>query len=500
MNDIRNFAQDYKTIMDANRQEVMIKLDAERKCTYTYDEIDGYVRRMCAFLKANNVKAGDTLVTVLPNSVEAIVCFLGALLSGISYAPLPCTVSERECSNWCNIVKPSLIISKNNIVDYAFPVNAVQCNGDGDINSWLPSDEADTLTDTKSKIYLMTSGTTGAPKAMSIDINKLWSSGVEFADYYGIRQIKPRFWNYLPMSYLGGLYNLALIPFSCGGSFVITEPFSGKTILNYWNFVANNEITALWLVPSIVQGLCKIGKLLGSKKTHEYAAKVKICFVGTAPIRVKQKQDFEEMFGVMMYENFALSESTFLTAETKENIRFREESSVGTVLPYVSLKLKPVDGVEGVGGIWIKSPYLFDGYLDENGNVNLELDEEGYFNTKDLGYFNEDNVLVLSGRNRDIIKKGGNFVSLVEIEHVVGTNAYIEDCVAVPVEHEFYGEAYILCIISDDEGAEDKLRMWLLENIVPYKMPEKIIKCSSFPRTSSGKIIKNEIREKYYGK
>ncbi len=497
MNEYSKFTDDYKALCKKNADKQMIRFVMEdRKEDYTYKQIFSYTRKYLSFYAEKGLKKGDTIVTSLPNSVECIVAFFAAVMGGYNFAPLSCQVTEREFNNWIKIVHPSLVIRKKDICEYDSSIETYECECDGDL-SWLPSEESDIENDSNSKVYLMTSGTTGTPKAMSIDANKLWSSGKAFASFYGITDKAIRFWNYLPMSYLGGLYNLALIPLCCGGSFVISEPFSGKTILNFWTFVENNGIDALWIVPSIMQGLLKIAKLVGKRKGTKKRDEIKIAFLGTAPVHLNQKEEFEELFGIRLYENFALSESTFLTAESEENIRFREEGSVGAILPYASLKLIPIEGVNNTNIIWIKSPYLFDGYLDENGNVDIELDDEGYFNSKDLGCFNSDNLLVLAGRNRDIIKKGGLFVSLVEVENVVKQYPNVEDVTAVPIHSDFYGESFIICVIFksgiNEEMEKEKLHAWLIDNIVKYKIPEKIYIYKEFPRTASGKIQKNVI-------
>lgn len=502
---INSFFEDFVQISGDYKDDVLVILDSDREKSFTYGEIYNYIARAGLFLSNKGLNKGDTLVTILPNSVEAFVVFVTSAAYGINYAPLPCTVTEREFNNWIRLVDPGLVIRKENICEFHSSVSCVEIECDGDFE-WLNSEskgmcESDYYAG--SKVYLMTSGTTGIPKAMSIDINTLWSSGRAFADYYKLGDSKVRFWNYLPMSYLGGLFNLAMIPIACKGSFVISEPFSGKTILNFWEFVIRHEITAIWFVPTIVQGLLKIMKMVGTKSVDGYIDRLRIAFIGTAPIKISVKREFEEILRMPLFENFALSETTFLTAETKDNIRYREQSSVGRALPYVDIKIKEIEGVDGIGRIWVKTPFIFEGYLDENGKTHIELDSDGYFDTKDLGSFNEDGILVLSGRSRDIIKKGGNFVSLVEIESIVSQLPEVEECAAVPVEHEFYGESYLLFVVpSGDSASEylsDRIRSWLINNIVPYKMPERILICDSFPRTASGKIEKKVLREKYNG-
>lgn len=491
------FAEDFKLLCEEKKDDIMmVYQQGTERTNYAYGEVYGLVKRFISFCRNHGLKQGDTIVSIMPNSPEAVICFFAALVGGMNYAPLPPAVSRREYDNWIGLVHPALVIKKEGTVGDASSVQVFQCKCDGNM-SWLPSEEDFLVNCQTAHIYLMTSGTTGTPKAMSINADKLWSSGKAFVRFYQIEETSCRFWNYLPMSYLGGLYNLALVPLCCKGSFVISEPFSGKTILNYWKFVMDNEITALWLVPSIVQGLLKIARLAGAQNIPHCAQTVKIAFLGTAPVQLEVKEEFEQIFGIRLYENFALSESTFLTGEDHSSAGCREQGSVGRIMPYVSVKTVPMEAENGIGMIWVKTPFLFDGYLAEDGSMSISLDDDGYFNTQDLGYITEKGILVLAGRNRDIIKRGGQFISLNEIETVVGKMPLIEEAATVPVKHDFYGEVYVLCVIfrqkEDIERQKEQLRAWMLDNFVSYKLPDKICVCCSFPRTASGKIRKCDL-------
>ena len=500
MQPMKAFNKDFCELTKNTNAEMIICTTSADTISFSYAEVMRIVKRIGYYYEQIGLKEGDTIATILPNSVEAICCFLAAAYYGINYAPLPCTVSERECHNWNDLTKPSFYIVKKGIVEFDIDIEGVQIETDSEFE-WLSDDCREELAPVKSaKVFLLTSGTTGDPKAMQIDVNKLWNAGRAFAAEYGILDSGMRFWNYLPMSYLGGLFNLAIIPVCCNGSFVISEPFSGKTMLNFWNYVKQYQITALWFVPSIVRGLLKIHSMIGNKYDELFKS-IRIAFLGTAPIDLKTKENFESAFGIRLYENFALSETTFLTGEFENNIRYREECSVGSFLKYVEYRLDAIDGVDDVFEICVKTPFLFDGYLDKAGNLVLEIDDSGFFNTKDLGHFNDDGQLVLSGRSRDIIKKSGLFVSLTEVETVVVGVDYVDEATAVPITHEFYGEAYILFVIfknqKDVEAQKEKLRGWMMTNFVPYKLPERIVACSDFPRTASGKIKKRDLLSNY---
>ena len=169
------------------------------------------------------------------------------------------------------------------------------------------------------KLIITTSGTTGAPKAILIDGDRLWSAGLAFLELHALKQSRLRFWNYLPMSYLGGLFNLALIPVASGGSFVVGEPFSGKTFLGFWQNIERYGVDALWMVPSIVRGLISLAE---RTKSLQPPPPIRNCFLGTASITLSEKTKFRNLFGIEMLENYGLTETTFLTSEKIEYLFF----------------------------------------------------------------------------------------------------------------------------------------------------------------------------------
>jgi len=499
----RSFAHDFAAICKKNCEEIVIIYDTGFKTiSYSYSQVEEYVGRFLYFFKEKGLAQGDTIMSLLPNSAEDIICFLAVMKGGYTFAPLPCHATNREIEKWMNIIKPKLIFKKLE-VDSAQSLNSdddlISLKCDGDLE-WLPMEKYENDEIKSATLYLFTSGTTGEPKAMVLNGDTLWSSGFIFSRFYNLHDSKTRFWNYLPMSYLGGLFNLALIPICCGGSFLITEPFSGKTVISFWNTVKKHEITALWFVPTIVNGLLRLARMFGNNFIDYCKDNLKIAFLGTAPISKESKEEFEKELGVQMYENYALSETTFITGETKESLCFRKQASVGEFLPYVDYELRPYENSKNIFELWVQTPFMFEGYLNESGEIEQNVDNNGFLNTKDLVTIDENNQLIVAGRDRDIIKKGGLFVSLKEIEYLVAKLDYVQDVAAVPIKHEFYGENYVLYVIlkyGQSEDMVETLRLWMFDNIVQYKMPETIKVCKEFPHTDSGKIKKEELRKQY---
>ena len=102
-----------------------------------------------------------------------------------------------------------------------------------------------------SQLLIATSGTTGAPKVLVIKVKD--SGQVQSLFRNIIHNSDAVFWNFLSMSYLGGLYNLLIIPFQSGAAILITGDFDSMYAFNFWDIIKKYKINVLWVVPSIVE-------------------------------------------------------------------------------------------------------------------------------------------------------------------------------------------------------------------------------------------------------
>jgi acyl-CoA synthetase (AMP-forming)/AMP-acid ligase II len=495
---IRSFARDFEELVKTHADTTAL-LANQSPCTLTYADLNALMDRCLCLFRQRGLQPGDPILALMPNAVETVVLFLAALKGGYGFAPLPCRATPREIADTIELVRPRLCVAaetveegkRQTVQSLSVPMQTVAVDASF---SWLPSSSGTTGGGAAPRIYLATSGTTGDPKSIVLDGDRLWSSGRAFMQHHGLEHAGLRFWNYLPMSYLGGLFNLCLIPLSTGGSTVIDEQFSGKTFLEFWQTLERFEINAVWFVPTIVRGLLNLADRFSPSELKHRSGRIKAAFVGTAPIELAVKRRFEELFGVKMFENFALSETTFFTSETTGDLPNRSDGSVGSVLPYASLKFTPAGDDSRLTEIHVKSPYLFLGYLGQDGRIQNPCDADGYLPTGDLGHLDGHQVLIVDGRKRDIIKRGGNYVALREIEVLAEQHPAVREAVAVRVAHDFYGESYILFVLLQpgygDRAVADVSR-FLHERAAQYKWPEKIVIKDEFPRTAGGKIKKH---------
>ncbi|MBP7828518.1 MAG: acyl--CoA ligase [Kiritimatiellae bacterium] len=496
----RTFGRDFLEIAERRSREVAFVTPRDvDTAELTYGQVALLVRRCWTLFRQHGLAPGDTVMGIMPNAPDTLVLLYAALAAGMKYAPLACTATEAEVTRWGRLVRPSLALVSDllpaalqeSVKGLGVPVTRVTADG---AFGWLPPAEAEAGF-AAGKLLLSTSGTTGEPKAMVIDGDTLWAAACAFADFHYLRGRAPRFWNYLPVSYLGGLFNLGLIPLAAEGSVVVDDTFSGKTYLTYWQFVERHGIDTLWLVPTIVRGLVTLGRA-ARRRVRDLESLVQRCFLGTAPIDLGTKREFEVMFGQTLLENYALSETTFLTSETPATLEHRSEGSVGEVLPGVELEFRPVreaESGESVQEVRVRTPFLFDGYLGEGGVVSRPVDDEGWFPTGDLGQFNDGGALVITGRTRDVVKKGGYLIALREIERIAEGLEGVQEAAAVRVRHDFYGESYVLYVVPAKpagDGFREQTARALHAQLASYRWPEEVLVAESLPKTSSGKIRK----------
>ena len=179
------------------------------------------------------------------------------------------------------------------------------------------------------------------------------------------------------------------------------------------------------------------------------------------------------------------SRSTFMIFE-KNNGR---EESVGKIAPNVKVKIVNEEQNNlKIGEIWIKGNNVIKKYWD-----NLKADKkllDGWLQTGDMGYFDEQGYLFLKGRNDEIINIGGEKVIPIEIEQVVKELLGIEDAVAFGIDHEIFGQVIKLNVVKTKDSNLDKTQILshCIKNLEKFKIPSKIDFVEMIPKTDYGKV------------
>jgi len=142
-----------------------------------------------------------------------------------------------------------------------------------------------------------------------------------------------------------------------------------------------------------------------------------------------------------------------------------------------------------VGEVVIKGPNVMGGYK-QNPEANAQAFQDGWFRTGDRGYLDEDGYLFLTGRLKELINRGGEKISPVEIDQALLVHPAVQQAVTFAMPHPTLGEEVAAAIVSHEKATvtEQELRQWLSSQLAQYKVPRKILFLDDIPKGPTGKI------------
>jgi long-chain acyl-CoA synthetase len=460
-------------------------VDARDGTELTFGALDEGARRIAADLRGRGLEAGDGVAFIATNSIALATAYFGCLYAGVVAIPLNPVLAPAEISS---------ILARSGARLLVLGEGIAEPEGDGvppilTLEAWDPALMPETdlrpfdgvgPDDQLCTIY--TSGTTGRPSAVRHTIADLVDNARMFTSALGIGP-DHRFYGVLAMTYLGGYYNLLLLPYVAGASVAVTDAFDARAALDFWTQARRADVTALWLVPTIAAILLHLDRSDdGPAFCREH---VDLTLIGTAPLPASLRARIEERYGLGLHENYALSETLFLTSSTPGDPA--PPGSVGRVLPGVDVR---VAAGADEGELEVRTPFLMTG---------AQTDAEGWFTTGDIGRFDADGRLAITGRTKDVIIRGGVNVSPAAAEDVLLSHPAVVECAVVGVPHPQLGEDTVAAIRLADGAEPDAVRGELLalcrERLGATNRPARIMVVDALPHSSSGKIQKHRVRE-----
>ena len=500
------------------RQGEIFLVDANAGREITYAQFHRQACAVAAELRRRNVRKGDRVGIMVPNCCELAVLYFACIYLGAVIVPINPALSKSDVQFILANCKPRIIVASvscaNSVKTFVPNVlrlatlqeatkeaakeshcsDLVAIDALNEATEFAPL-EAASAEDLVAIMY--TSGTSAKPKGLAHKLGSMLRNARAFASAQKIEE-DSRFYLTLSMAYMGGLYNLLILPFLCGATVVVDHVFDARSSLHFWDKAKNNKVNTLWLAPTVLSILLRMDR---GRTGEEFCRNsVRHTFVGFAPLPLKVKHEFESRYGVRLIENYGLSETLFVTARTRELIG--GNGYVGEMLPGVLLRVvsdegQPVEpGIEGE--VEILTPDLMAGYLGAHGEL-LEMDASVWFSSGDVGRLDGNGSLSITGRKKDLIIRGGVNISPAAIEEELMRVKGVADVAAVSIPHELYGED-IVAVLKLDPGLEVEPMLDLVlghakRNLAQHQQPARYIAIDEFPRTANGKIQKARIRE-----
>ena len=502
-----------KEISEKNSKKLfLIDVISDKKLTYGNLHIGAC--SIASKLLSLGLKKGEKISIICKNSEFLVRFYFACLYAGIIVIPINPILTSKEIefiidnSNSKMILYDDDIVTKINLESFSkkqiFLYNLDHKKMNYSSNEQiLDFDSLEThfsfspfhnISSDDDMAIVYTSGTTSEPKGVIHTISDFVNNAYEFGKLLNLKS-ENRFYNMLPLTYLGGYFNLLLIPYVHGCSVVLDKSFDSKSILNFWSPIIKNQVNTLWLIPSIISILQEFDR--GQDGVNYCLNNIKLTLCGTAPLPIPIRKNFEKRYGVNIIENYGMSETFFISTNIPAKIL---DDSVGQILPSVKIRITNDDQIlpnEKEGEIEVNSPYSIKKYFQNNDLQKLS-DSNGWFKTGDLGYISENNEIFITGRKKDLIIRSGINISPLSIENILYKHPEIRECAIVGIPHKFQGEE-IICVVSlKSEKNFESIKKQLFElcdkELSTIKKPSKIVCLSELPHTSSGKIQKRKIK------
>jgi malonyl-CoA/methylmalonyl-CoA synthetase len=339
---------------------------------------------------------------------------------------------------------------------------------------------------------LYTSGTTGKSKGALLTHGNLASNALTLAEAWGFTS-KDVLIHALPIYHTHGLFTATNTVLLSGGSLLFRRKFDTDDVI-----ALLPEATTLMGVPTFYTRLLQHKALIRERVRH-----MRLFISGSAPLLAETHRQFEEKTGHAILERFGMTETSMNTSNP-----YHGERRPGTVgLPLPGIEARVTDPTTGlpllqgdIGMIEVRGPNVFKGYWRNPEKTAEEFRSDGFFITGDVGSFDGQGYLTISGRSKDLIITGGFNVYPKEIEAEIDQFPDVLESAVIGVRHPDLGEGVTaLVVLKAGQIALDERGMIaaLQKRLAKFKVPKRIIAVAELPRNAMGKVQKSQLRETY---
>ena len=340
------------------------------------------------------------------------------------------------------------------------------------------------------------SGTTGLPKAVMIAHQNV------IAQCLQVQQITPeshkKILAVLPLFHITGLVHGLNLPILLNASVYMLPTFTMKSMLDT---IVEYQIAELLLVPPILIRMVRDPLVL------EYDLRFLSRFSsGAAPLSEEIIQELKKRFPHTGFkQGYGMTEScSCITAHPPSHYDYKYAHAVGTVCASTTVKIVDEQGSEckigEPGEILARGPQIVMGYLNNEKATRETFDDKGYLHTGDQGFIDEEGLITITDRIKEMIKVKGIGVAPAELEDLLLGHPNVEDCAVLGVRDDYSGElpkAYV--VLKSGNAANDEMGKDLLTYVRERKVRHKWIKEIEFvkeiPKSASGKILRRLLRD-----
>lgn len=492
----------------ARRFPDKIALVDENNETLTFKQFEDKCNQFANYLLDAGFKKGDSVVTICSNSIDFAVAIYGIAKAGLVWVPINPAISLSEKLYVLEKCEAKLILSDaeflGGIVDELKEVcgSILTIGNENQVNTksysaafkGQSSREPEVDINERDVAQIMfTSGTTGNPKGVMIShlavymasLNNIIEAEIREDDVGSVM---------MPMFHCAQ-HTLMTAMLNISAKVVIIKKFEPESFMDT---TEKNRISWVFALPMM------FAAIINHPDRNKYdLGSLRYCMYAMAPMpKTLLEKGIKEL-------NCRFSLGSGQTEMYPATVIFKPEYQMRKTGPYwgqpsliTDLEIMDEQGnllPHGeVGEIVHRGPNVMSGYLKDT-EATLESRKYGWHHTGDLGYIDQDGLLVFVERKKDMIKTGGENVASIQVEHTIIAHEKVENVSVVGLPHSHWTEA-VTAFVKPKAGvelSETEIIHYCKKHLGSFQVPKAVIFIEDFPMTTTGKIQKNILRKQY---
>ena len=458
-----------------------------RDSVLTFAEWDRQADEVAGGLAAAGLRAGDRLFIAISmeHPFAITIASVAAMRVGAIACPVNMKLSRSELREYSNLLEPRFTITDQpeQISDIKVERSWTVDKMPRDISRVPDQSAFDPLCDAA---ILGTSGTTGRPKGVVLSHQDFMNRD---PDPMQIPRRTAATIHSLPFTGYGGFIGQCLRPIWDSGVSVTNYPFDVDNLLR---LIRQHRPVALHLVPTMF-------RLLLDHPDVERAdmSSIRLIVSGSAPLAHDTIVRSMKLWPhIRIHNPYAMSEGGFATSAVAPE-QLAKAGCVGAMQPNMEIRDENGKTAEQgvVGEIYGKASGKPRRYWNDSESSGTAW-VDGWTRSGDLGYVDADGDLILTGRAKELIIRGGYNIAPIEIEDVLHANSAVKDAAVVGVAHDVLGED-VAAAVSLQRGAHitpEELVEWCRERLASNKVPRTIVILDALPVNQNAKILKRELQ------
>lgn len=467
----------------------------------THGGLRALAGRTVQALNDAGIGRGDRVAIVLPNGPEAASSFV-AIASGATTAPLNPAYKKDEFAFYMNDLKARALVVQSGVetpardaaAEAAIPVVELTPEHEGAAGEFTlrftrpsarPAERPGMAEAGDIALILHTSGTTSRPKIVPLRQANVTASAYHIKETLAL-QPDDVCLNIMPLFHIHGLIAATLASLAAGASVCCTPGFNAFRFFTWFNEVRPTWYTA---VPTMHQTILELAP------RHRDAianGRLRLVRSSSASLPPPVMSALETTFGVPVIEAYGMTEASHQMASNPLPPRPRHAGSVGLAAgPEVAIM--DDDGTllppGRLGEVVIRGRNVTDGY-ENNPAANASAFTNGWFRTGDQGVLDEHGYLRLTGRLKELINRGGEKVSPLEVDAILLGHPAVAECLTFAIPHDKLGEEVgaALVLREGQSVKETDIRDYCAQRLAQFKVPRKIVFLDALPKGATGKL------------